>query len=52
MPNSNGQREVLGIDIGPCEVESFSTAFLLELARRTLRDAKVVVSNAEKAIFD
>jgi putative transposase len=34
--NSDGRREVLGIDIGPSEAEAFWTAFLRKLARRGL----------------
>ncbi len=32
--NSDGRREVLGMDIGPSEAEPFWTAFLRKLARR------------------
>src|SRR6202042_3990660 len=32
--NSDGRREVLGMDIGPSEAETFWTAFLRKLARR------------------
>src|SRR3954468_9649384 len=32
--NSDGRREVLGLDIGPSEAETFWTAFLRKLARR------------------
>src|SRR5215471_8818652 len=35
--NSDGRREVLGMDIGPSEAETFWTAFLRKLARRGLR---------------
>ena len=34
--NSDGRREVLGMDIGPSEAETFWTAFLRQLARRGL----------------
>ena len=32
--NSDGRREILGLDIGPSEAETFWTAFLRKLARR------------------
>jgi putative transposase len=35
--NADGRREVLGMDIGPSEAETFWTAFLRKLARRGLR---------------
>src|SRR5918993_1035386 len=35
--NSDGRREVLGLDIGPSEAETFWTAFLRKLTRRGLR---------------
>src|SRR5215211_5388856 len=34
--NSDGRREVLGMDIGPSEAETFWTTFLRKLARRGL----------------
>lgn len=34
--NSDGRREVLGMDIGPSEADTFRTAFLRKLARRAL----------------
>src|SRR6476659_1918593 len=35
--NSGGRREVLGMDIGPSEAETFWTEFLRKLSRRGLR---------------
>jgi putative transposase len=35
--NTDGRREVLGMDIGPSEAEPFCVAFLRKLARRGLR---------------
>ena len=35
--NTDGRREVLGMDIGPSEAEPFWTEFLRKLARRGLR---------------
>jgi hypothetical protein len=40
--NSDGRREILGLDIGPSEAETFWTAFLRKLARRGLRGVKLV----------
>jgi transposase-like protein len=48
--NADGRREVLGLDIGPSEAETFWTAFLKELARRGLRGVKLVVSDAHEGI--
>src|SRR5215211_7532816 len=39
--NADGRREVLGMDIGPSEAETFWTAFLRKLARRGLRGVKL-----------
>jgi transposase-like protein len=48
--NSDGRREVLGMDIGPSEAETFWSAFLRKLARRGLRGVKLVVSDAHEGI--
>jgi putative transposase len=48
--NSDGRREVLGLDIGPSEAETFWTAFLRKLARRGLRGVKLVISDAHEGI--
>jgi transposase-like protein len=48
--NSDGRREVLGMDIGPSEAEHFWTAFLRKLARRGLRGVKLVISDAHEGI--
>jgi putative transposase len=48
--NTDGRREVLGMDIGPSEAEPFWTAFLRKLARRGLRGVKLVVSDAHEGI--
>ena len=48
--NSDGRREVLGMDIGPSEAETFWTAFLRKLARRGLRGVKLTVSDAHEGI--
>ena len=48
--NADGRREVLGMDIGPSEAETFWTTFLRKLARRGLRGVKLVVSDAHEGI--
>jgi putative transposase len=48
--NSDGRREVLGMDIGPSEAETFWTGFLRKLARRGLRGVKLVVSDSHEGI--
>jgi transposase-like protein len=48
--NSDGRREVLGMDIGPSEAEPFWTAFLRKLMRRGLRGVKLVISDAHEGI--
>ena len=48
--NSDGRREVLGMDIGPSEAETFWTDFLRKLRRRGLRGVKLVVSDAPEGI--
>ena len=46
--NTDGRREVLGMDIGPSEAEPFWTGFLRTLARRGLRGVKLVISDAHR----
>lgn len=48
--NGDGRREVLGMDIGPSEAETFWTAFLRKLAGRGLRGVKLVVSDSHEGI--
>ncbi len=48
--NSDGRREVLGMDIGPSEAETFWLGFLRKLARRGLRGVKLVISDAHEGI--
>ena len=48
--NADGRREVLGMDIGPSEAETFWTAFLRKLARRGLRGVKLVISDSHEGI--
>jgi transposase-like protein len=48
--NSDGRREVLGMQIGASEAETFWTQFLRSLARRGLRGVKLVVSDAHEGL--
>jgi len=48
--NADGRREVLGMDVGPSEAETFWTDFLRKLRRRGLRGVKLVVSDAHEGI--
>jgi putative transposase len=48
--NSDGRREVLGMDIGPSEAETFWTEFLRKLARRGMRGVKLVISDGHQGI--
>lgn len=48
--NSDGRREVLGMDVGPSEAETFWTAFLRKLARRGRHGVKLVISDAHEGI--
>jgi putative transposase len=48
--NTDGRREVLGMDIGPSEAETFWTDFLRKLRRRGLRGVKLVISDGHEGI--
>ena len=48
--NTDGRREVLGMAIGASEAETFWTDFLRQLARRGLRGAELVISDAHEGI--
>jgi transposase-like protein len=48
--NSDGRREVLGMDVGPSEAETFWTDFLRKLRRRGLRGVKLVISDAHEGL--
>jgi transposase-like protein len=48
--NTDGRREVLGMDIGPSEAETFWTEFLRKLTRRGLRGVKLVISDAHEGL--
>jgi transposase-like protein len=48
--NTDGRREVLGMEIGTPEAEPIWTEFLRKLTRRGLRGVKLVVSDAHQGI--
>lgn len=48
--NADGRREVLGMDVGPSEAETFWKDFLRKLARRGLRGVKLVISDSHEGI--
>ena len=48
--NSDGRREVLGLDIGASEAEAFWTAFLRKPRQRSLRGVKLVISDAHEGL--
>ena len=48
--NSDGRREVLGVEVGTSETEPIWTEFLRRLTRRGLRGVKLVVSDAHEGI--
>lgn len=47
---ANGEREVLGLDVGPSESGAFWLTFLRGLAARGLRDVKLVTSDAHAGL--
>src|SRR5262245_51394308 len=48
--NADGRREVLGMEIGASEAETFWTAFLRKLTRRGLRGVKLLISDSHEGI--
>jgi len=46
--NADGRREVLGMDIGPSEAETFWVEFLRRLRRRGLKGVQLVISDAHE----
>ena len=48
--NTDGQREVLGMKVGPSEAEPFWTEFLRSLTRRGLRGVKLVISDSHEGL--
>jgi transposase-like protein len=47
---ANGEREVLGLDVGPSESGAFWLAFLRDLAARGLGGVKLVISDAHAGL--
>jgi transposase-like protein len=48
--NTDGRREVLGMEVGPSEAEPFWTKFLRSLTRLGLRGVKLVISDAHEGL--
>lgn len=48
--NTDGRREVLGMEVGASEAEAFWTKFLRSLTRRGLRGVKLVISDAHEGL--
>ena len=48
--NTDGVREVLGMQVGASEAETFWTQFLRSLTRRGLRGVKLVISDSHEGI--
>jgi putative transposase len=48
--NTDGRREILGLEVGPSEAEPFWTKFLRSLTRRGLRGVKLVISDAHEGL--
>ena len=48
--NTDGRREVLGLEVGPSEAEPFWTAFLRSLTRRGLRGVRLVISDSHEGL--
>ncbi len=48
--NTDGRREVLGLEVGPSEAEPFWTSFLRSLTRRGLRGVKLVISDSHEGL--
>ena len=48
--NTDGRREVLGLEVMPSEAEPFWTSFLRALTRRGLRGVKLVISDAHEGL--
>ena len=46
----DGEREIIGVDIGPAETEAFWKSFLRSLSRRGLEKVKLVISDAHEGL--
>lgn len=47
---TTGERQVLGVDVGPSEDRAFWTAFLRSLVKRGLKGVRLVVSDAHEGL--
>jgi putative transposase len=47
---SEGERQVLGVDVGPSEDRAFWTAFLRSLVKRGLKGVRLVISDAHEGL--
>ena len=47
---SEGERQVLGMDVGPSEDRAFWTAFLRSLVKRGLKGVRLVISDAHEGL--
>jgi len=47
---ADGERQVLGVDVGPSEDRAFWTAFLRGLVKRGLRGVRLVISDAHEGL--
>jgi len=47
---AEGERQVLGVDVGPSEDRAFWTAFLRSLVKRGLRGVRLVISDAHEGL--
>ena len=47
---SDGERQVLGVDVGPSEEQAFWTAFLRSLVKRGLKGVRLVISDAHEGL--
>jgi transposase-like protein len=48
--SGDGERHVLGVDVGPSEDRAFWTAFLRSLVKRGLRGVRLIVSDAHEGL--
>ena len=47
---SEGDRQVLGVDVGPSEDRAFWTAFLRSLVKRGLTGVRLIISDAHEGL--
>lgn len=47
---NDGERQVLGVDVGPSEEKAFWTAFLRSLVKRGLKGVRLVISDAHEGL--